>query len=195
MIAPLLDLDQPVEQDEPFLNEIRVTEREAAGDPRLGEPRVVVGETCLGPGPVGAVGEPPRRGAARSNRAVAQPVAGMRGRDLRRAEHGVGVRAWDAASEARCSTLEAGERPGGRAPRCRCDSDAEPEEGVPFESSDRRRPSSRLGVGGEPVVEAAVVELRSLEECEAGEGEPLEHRRRSGSRETTASARATSSVQ
>lgn len=117
MAVVTLDCDEPAEKPQPFRQQRRVVERRTRRDPRLGEPRVLVREPCLGPGPARV-----RRGSAQPADGTVQqlgrrPVARARGEDLDRAQHRGRIRAGRRGREARRpDEARRGEAPGrGRA--------------------------------------------------------------------------------
>jgi len=147
-------------------------ERRPGRDQRLGEPRVVVGETLLGPAPAGIVGEPQKPSVDPGEEQCGSAVARMSRGDRGGTEDGVGVRARRGRREDGGAGLEAAECPCSELAGSARGGDPEPVEraAVRVVRSDPIGEAARSS-GRAPVVKAAVGALRLLEKREVDQAE------------------------
>jgi hypothetical protein len=181
VVVAQLDADEPREQEQALFDELRLTEGEPARDSGLREPRVVVGEALFGPRPLAARLDAADPGARRFEQRCGAGMAWTGEPDLGSSQQRLRVRARGRRRERGRAGLEADERTAGQLVVPAPDRDAEPEERVAVRvvRADLVGPLD-VGLGREPVVEAAVGELCPFQETQIDEREPVECERPCG---------------
>ena len=154
---------EPAKELDALLDERGPFQGDARGDPRLGEPRVVVGEAALGPRPEPVARRSAEPGDGPLEQLACRSVAGAHCEQLGGPEGGVGIRPGPRRVEGSRTCVERADRPG--------DSEAEERAALGVVGAHVVSPAA---VRRPPVVEAPVGTLCVLDEaaihaCELGD--------------------------